>query len=147
MKSSVYILLFLFIISSVSAKNIETLRDFQWENRLLLVHLDNQDALDALKSKLTGQENELADRKLVVLATYEDKLNIIYSHEKISPGTALKSEIQAKTQQQPYTLVLIGLDGGSKASYPIQDLELSSIFGRIDSMPMRAAEIRARQNN
>ena len=141
---NVYIKAFLFInfFLITMPTHSQDLSTYQWKNRILIIFDDykNSDQLIKQLQQLENHKRGLLDRKLVVfqstLTEYRTGSNK-YSHWL--PGTDLAKRF--KSNQTNFEVVLIGLDGGVKMRkeeivYP------DEIFGIIDKMPMRRAELR-----
>lgn len=119
------------------------LEQHQWKHRLLLLFADepSNTLYKAQLHSLQADSAELHDRDLR-----------IYSFFAQSSQPALPKPSQAAIQQKynpnglPFLCLLIGKDGGVKARktslYPRE-----KIFDRIDSMPMRQAEMRRKKKD
>ncbi|MGM0391912.1 MAG: DUF4174 domain-containing protein [Bacteroidota bacterium] len=126
-------------MTTLSAQDLSVHR---WENRLLiLLSEDTEDMvykkqLEELSNCLKGIE----DRKLIVYQSTKDKFRKgleTAGEWKNSPDIYKKYN----GNKPGFQVLLIGLDGGIK----IDQSELIScekLFGTIDSMPMRKAEMR-----
>ena len=114
----------------------QTIRASHWKQRVLLVAAPNAENADfkTQKALLAGQKQALAARDFRVLDVLYDQL-----------ATADKQFLTQKMGLNPLTFaaVLIGKDGGVKkqSSRPIAPADL---FGTVDEMPMRRAEMRQR---
>ena len=117
------------------------LTQFQWKNRLLfLIAPDASNPLfNKLQSEITKQLYEVEDRDLVIFEILEQgpsrmnttpldrqTANLIRDHFAVAPRS--------------FTLILVGKDGGVKLKRTDQ-VDLTDVFGLIDSMPMRQNEI------
>ncbi|MFO8148422.1 MAG: DUF4174 domain-containing protein [Gillisia sp.] len=126
-------------MTTLSAQDLSV---HKWENRLLiLLSEDTEDMvykkqLEELSNCLKGIE----DRKLIVYQSTKDKFRKgleTAGEWKNSPDIYKKYN----GNKPGFQVLLIGLDGGIK----IDQSELIScekLFGTIDSMPMRKAEMR-----
>ncbi|MEM7550576.1 MAG: DUF4174 domain-containing protein [Bacteroidota bacterium] len=123
------------------------LDEFRWENRILLVFSKdtlNSDYKEQLKSHYS-EADEYLERDLRVFIISEESI-FDESLEKIE-STALKLRNQFSVQEDDFTVILIGKDGGEKlrSSKPIRNEKL---FSTIDAMPMRRSEmIREKKDN
>ncbi|MFC6857816.1 DUF4174 domain-containing protein [Zunongwangia atlantica] len=113
----------------------------QWENRLVLLltnSIDNSDFKQQL-GEFRNQEKDLEDRKIVVYQV---------TPKKYATGTSDKPDWNKgdnfyekfKSSNSGFELILIGLDGGTKLR-KIKYTPANEIFEKIDSMPMRQAEL------
>lgn len=114
-----------------------TLRASRWQHRLLLLCASTatQTDLQRQKALLAAAEKDLAARDFKVVEVRYDQL---------SPA-----DRQCWTQQlgQPlagFRVVLIGKDGGVKRT-ETQPLAPASLYGTVDKMPMRRAEMRGKK--
>lgn len=118
------------------------LTKFQWKNRLLFLFAEdaNDQFFKNLQRQIMAQKAEVDDRDLIVFelpakgparmgATPLDQpqADSIRDHFDI-PGNA-------------FSLILVGKDGGIKLKRS-DPVDLSAVFGLIDSMPMRQNEMR-----
>ncbi len=139
-----------FTMDNLFAQDID-LKSLQWENRIVLIIAENENNFNYQKQieLFQGQEEGLADRKLVVFEILPDKYRYLnYTFEKELSNwinsSLLYQQFSLKTEN--FQLILIGLDGGIKLNQ--NDILLpSALYGRIDAMPMRGAELRRRNKN
>ncbi|SFT38752.1 protein of unknown function [Algoriphagus locisalis] len=125
------LLIYLFIMVPDPAKTIE---DYKWEKRIVITNFDNE-KLDAF---LEGKERSIEERKLLFVEFEHDEYIRNTLQDEIDPAGFLETV----TQKSPTAeWVLIGLDGGVKASGKRKDFSLDAIFHLIDQMPMRQSEI------
>ena len=116
----------------------------RWEHRLLLIFSPRADDMRArtLKEQLEARACEIADRDLVVghfpifgVARLGEQL--------LEPESAAQIRNKFSVDFGDFGVVLIGKDGYEKRrDYELPDLD--AIFGLIDGMPMRRAEMRVR---
>ncbi len=119
------------------------LSDYQWKKRVLLVVAEDSEH-EQYQNQLTElryRKEELAERKLLVIGVLKEKY-------KVNDGRSSwqLSNVIYKNYSDPkkdFQVLLIGLDGGVKVKkydvYKAQDL-----FDKIDAMPMRLSELRAK---
>ncbi|WP_262481357.1 DUF4174 domain-containing protein [Algoriphagus antarcticus] len=112
----------------------KTLEDFRWKNRLVIMNFENL----TLDSLLAGSEKKIAERKLLFVGFKNDKFIKTSGEDQIDPAGFLKVLSQTRPNAE---WVLIGLDGGVKATGNYQDFSLQKIYTLIDQMPMRQSEI------
>ncbi len=136
-KVLVLILLFL-AIPSVSA---QSLSEYQWENRLVIIFTESKDSkklqqqLKELESDIKG----LKDRKLIIIHSLPQKHKPVLPKETRWQDSNLYQN--RKGSEDNFEVILIGLDGGVKLRQT-EILETEKLFGLIDSMPMRQAELK-----
>ncbi len=112
----------------------QTLRASRWKKRVLLLVAPTatQADLKAQRALLATQPAGLAERDFLVLEALDDQLS-----------AADRQFLAKKMGLRPgqFTAVLIGKDGGVKeqSTRPITPADL---FGTVDKMPMRRAEMR-----
>ncbi|MEP0713828.1 DUF4174 domain-containing protein [Algoriphagus sp.] len=126
--------LLLYILVFMIPEPSKTLADYRWKNRLVITDFDNL----KLDSLLKGNEQSLLDRKLVFISFHDGKFQSASDSAEIESKQFLN--ILSKTDSSA-EWVLIGLDGGVKASGKQLDFSLSKITTLIDQMPMRQSEI------
>ena len=117
----------------------KTIEDYMWEKRIVITNFDNQ----TLDSLLKGEEKSIEERKLLFVEFEHDEYIRNTELDEIDPPGFLK----LLKQNTPNTeWVLVGLDGGVKASGKRQDFSPKAIFQLIDQMPMRQSEIKNGSN-
>ncbi len=118
------------------------LTKFQWKNRLLFLFAEdaNDPFFKKLQSQIMAQRAEVDDRDLIVF-------------ELPAKGPARMDATPLDRQQadsirdhfdipsNAFRLILVGKDGDIKLQCEDR-VDLSAIFGLIDSMPMRQNEMR-----
>lgn len=116
------------------------LQEYKWKNRILLVFSDNpqdQNYQQQLRL-LNGHANGLKERDLIILNVFADRVEKENSTQvsDINPNV-LRQYYKVNTS---FTVVLIGKDGGEKKRTQTI-LNPQELFGIIDAMPMRRAEM------
>jgi hypothetical protein len=119
------------------------LRPLQWEKRVLLLFSGNSESRPLL-SKLQARDSEIRDRDIAWFVLGESGIATNSEKPLAEPFADLIKE-RYFSGNDGLEVVLIGKDGGVKGRY--QELDLTAIFTRIDSMPMRQAEMRRQQEN
>ncbi len=126
-------------MTTLSAQDLSVHR---WENRLLI--LLTEDPEDILYKKqleeLSNCREGMEDRKLIIYHSTPDKFR---------KGLETKDEWhnsidiykKYKENKSGFQILLIGLDGGVKMDQS-EMITCEKLFGTIDSMPMRKAEMR-----
>lgn len=114
----------------------QTLDDFQWEKRLLVI----TESSDALSRKLIANQVGLAERDIEVFV-----LKGPVAPGK-SPGAALSQELRErmKIRDGAAEVLLLGKDGRTTVRWNTADFSIASLFAKIDAMPMRRREMRDR---
>ena len=116
----------------------QNLDSYRWKNRLVLLVVNNEKAPQLKEQLELFQEDPagLKERKLEIITI---RPNAFKTGNNAWVGdTRLYERYHRK---KDFELVLIGLDGGEKLRKP-EPIHLAELFRLIDSMPMRAAEIR-----
>ena len=130
-------LMLLLITLTTQGAGMNSLSDYQWKNRLILVQATDENAgeIDTLRSARA----EVDDRDIVWFVN--TGADLVSNQDGVS--SSLESEIKALLDQfrSDERVLLIGKDGGMKSREP--SLDLAAIFRRIDRMPMRMREMRS----
>ena len=136
-KRTVLALMLLLITLTTQGAGMNSLSDYQWKNRLILVQAADENAgeIDTLRSARAAVD----DRDIVWFVN--TGADLVSNQEGVS--SSLESEIKALLDQfrSDERVLLIGKDGGMKSREP--SLDLDAIFRRIDRMPMRMREMRS----
>ena len=130
-----------FIISLPVYSNsaLNTLSELEWENRLVLVKIDDSDAVLALFNKY---REAIDERHIIWFVQNHNQLLSNYPGEL---SKSLKEEIGRYTMESDLgNMILIGKDGYVKSRN--NDLNIESIFEQIDQMPMRRYEMQQQAN-
>lgn len=133
-----------FILSNAAAMTISTdttkntLSDYEYQHRIIVIQQNEVFPLESVIQLYNENKAGIAERKIKLLVLTKNKVmdvgdEVKESHLKVAE---LKSRVRDKT------LILIGLDGGTKTYYDTLDMKM--IFADIDGMPMRRAEMRRR---
>ncbi len=139
MKKLILLTIFSFFMVNADAQNLST---HQWKNRLILI-LVNDDAQAELQAQLTefrARSAGMKERKLVV---YQIQVNqfqrgLNADNEWINSNKLYQ---KYKSDDSPFEVILIGLDGGIKLTQN-DILTCEKLFAIIDAMPMRRREMR-----
>ncbi|MDR5591540.1 DUF4174 domain-containing protein [Christiangramia sediminicola] len=129
------------LICTLQTMNSQDLKEYQWENRLVVVFSTNhtneivQQQLEIFKKN----KKDFEERKLIMIQAVPGK------HKEIFPENSdwKKSDVynSKKETDSEFEVILLGLDGGVKLRQS-ELLQTKKLFGLIDSMPMRRAEMR-----
>jgi len=137
--------LFSLFCISVMTSNLfgQELADYQWKNRILITY-ESINITDNAQTQLQTflfHKNELQERKLVLFHLDGNKLKQIFPEEQVFSVRDIGIEFN-----HAFEIILIGLDGGIKKRWT-SVVKPQKIFDLIDSMPMRRAEMRSKQDN
>lgn len=141
----VIILLICFFTMNLSAQQ---LKDHRWENRVLIIKVKERLAAPDYSLQLQVLDNEregMLERKLVVYLIEDGMYNFQDLKVKNKGWRFVDPELKALLDpKKEFQVLLLGLDGGVKLnrdSYIPQE----ELFRIIDSMPMRASEMRKKK--
>lgn len=125
-----------FLICLIQPASAETLADYQWKRRLLVVTQSNND----LAAKLEAARSELSERDLEVFI-----LSGPVGLGK-SPAPKLAEELRERlrVKRDLAEVILLGKDGRTVLRWSAGEFTLTALFGRIDTMPMRRREMELR---
>ncbi len=140
--------IFLSLLSMTIPRNstAQSLDDFQWKNRIVLLVDASPDthALQSQLAKLISDRQALKERDLILFRVTPDA---VYT----SDGST--SKLKAKRIYNDCGLdfnfkgtLLLGKDGGVKLKKPFE-VSSQEIFDLIDGMPMRRSEMRESRKN
>ena len=136
-KRTILTLMLLLITLTTQGAGMNSLSDYQWKNRLILVQAADKNGgeIDTLRSARAAVD----DRDIVWFVN--TGADLVSNQDGVS--SSLESEIKALLDQfrSDERVLLIGKDGGMKSREP--SLDLDAIFRRIDRMPMRMREMRS----
>ena len=118
------------------------LNGYKWKNRVLLI-LGSSKSSELINAQLTRLEplNKAFDeRKILILKAVDGNLQILNGSNTHNYS---KSDLNAvfNAEKADFKLILIGLDGGIKLEQK-QPIDRLDLFGLIDGMPLRKAEIK-----
>lgn len=119
---------------------VRVLEGFQWEKRLILVRAEQAERREIV-SRFEDQHVAIMERDIVWFVFEGDTVETNY--EGSLPGDFAGRIGETDYWKVGDRVLLIGKDGGVKARQEALDLE--DLFRRIDSMPMRRAEMGAQE--
>lgn len=122
-----------------SSEKLTDLRALQWTNRVLLVFAENGSNGEELFEELEARQSEIDERDLLWFVLSDNGVKTNYP-QALSETFADSVRKRHASGTGKLEVVLIGKDGGVKGRYDRVDLPM--VFARIDSMPMRQAEMR-----
>ena len=127
----------LFLCTAQTSKPMpleQTLREYRWKKRVLLLAAPTAEQTDFKTQKvlLNAEKAGMVARDFVVLEVFYDQLSA-------TDQQFLAKKIRVSPRQ--FAAVLIGKDGGVKerSSRPVLP---AGLFGTVDKMPMRREEMR-----
>jgi len=129
------------IISLISSVEVfgQNVDDYKWKNRIILIISNNEDS-EIFKKQINALEKdlqELEECKLILFKITPSKYQL--NSDKWETNSELYTTYNLNNE--PFKIVLIGLDGGIKLNQntytPKRDL-----FALIDGMPMRRVELK-----
>ena len=129
-------LFFLAFAQADPVKRLENLDILEWTHRIILISVDAQQKPEILQ-RLEHEKAEIDERHIAWFLLSDDD---ILSSLDAGLSAALDEVIRKEHfRNRENGVVLIGKDGGVK--YRANTLDLDEIYGRIDLMPMRRAEM------
>jgi hypothetical protein len=134
------------LMSSYSVNtNAQDLSHHKWENRLVLILVDNPDNDKYLKQvkELKDHEDGVRERKIVVYHITPEKFKVGLSDEAWQQSKTNYKRYK-ETNSQP-EIILMGLDGGVKLRAN-EFLSSKKLFATIDVMPMRMQEMKRKKD-
>ena len=130
---------FILSLPVYSKSALNTLSELEWQNRLVLVKIDDSDAVLALFNKY---REAIDERHIIWFVQNHNQLLSNYPGEL---SNSLKEEIGRYTMESDLAnMILIGKDGYVKSRN--NGLNIESIFEQIDQMPMRRYEMQQQAN-
>lgn len=130
--------------------NGQNLEQHRWKNRILIIQTP-EESLPQYQEQLSEFENsdmDFKERKLILYEVIKDKYRLTdFQDMKTAKVWKLSNEgfRNDLDKKEAFRVVLIGLDGGIKLEKETV-LKKVDLFGIIDSMPMRKAELRTKSN-
>ncbi|MCH4822655.1 DUF4174 domain-containing protein [Gramella lutea] len=134
-------IIFAFLLISPIAMLSQSLSEYKWQNRLLVIFTESENSSELQKQVqiFDKKKNELEDRKLKVIHSVPGKYQVIFPEKSTWKNSNLYEKMEIS--EAGFEIILIGLDGTVKLRQP-ELLKTKKLFSLIDSMPMRQAEIR-----
>ena len=116
-----------------TAVSAETLADFRWEKRLLVVTRSTP----AIQKMLAAEKAGLAERDLEVF---------VLDGPGRPPGAALAKQLREKLKPRKDVpeVLLLGKDGQTTLRWKAADFTPAALYASIDAMPMRQREMKER---
>lgn len=134
--------IFLLTFSSLSSQDLDQHR---WEQRVILIfgQLPQADLFQQQLKELTNAPDELEDRDLVIYRFYAGK-GWDPDNNLLTPSKVEHIRSRYNPHQEDFQFILIGKDGGVKLRSK-QVVAMNKLYGLIDGMPMRRAEMRRKK--
>ena len=125
----------LFMVNLISAYSYNSIDDFKWNNRLLIINEDDKTDFLIERDYL---RKEFDERDIVIISVKGNSTFIHNSRMSKYFTESLFKKIKTINIRQYF--ILIGKDGQIKNYYNL-DTKVQKIFSDIDKMPMRRYEI------
>ncbi|CAA6679018.1 Unannotated [Lentimonas sp. CC4] len=123
----------------LSATEVEWLKQFRWEQRIILVKVAKGNSRPVVDTLKAAQE-DIKERAILWFVIDGPSVVTNYQGEpQLDLSIQLSNVYYA--EEHRYGVCLIGKDGGLK--HRQKRLDLDELFRRIDAMPMRRAEMRS----
>ena len=129
------------LLSSISTVNAQKLSSRRWNDCLIIIMASDPSNSIILDQtiKFKKSESGLKERKIVIYRALPDKYQIGLNESSAWETSGNIYESMKETNSD-FEIVLIGLDGGIKLRRE-ELLTTNELFGVIDQMPMRRAEL------
>lgn len=140
---TVFILFFAMMIPAISSA--DPISSVRWKNRVIVLDFPRGSGseLSALETQIRRTKAEIKDRDLIIFHVGE-KRSTGYSRKLTEEERkAVRSRLGMGTKSTSPRMVLIGKDGGVKATQT-NSFDLTKFYRLIDTMPMRQKEMRER---
>lgn len=125
----------LLMVNLISAYKFDSIDDFKWNNRLLIINEDDKTDFLIERDYL---RKEFDERDIVIISVKGNSTFIHDSRMSKYFTESLFKKIETINIRQYF--ILIGKDGQIKNYYTL-DTKVQKIFSDIDKMPMRRYEI------
>lgn len=131
-----------FLVISISMTNAQDISSHKWNDRLIIIMVkdSNNEILKNQLSELRNSRQGLKERRLIVYQSLPEKYQTGLTNEN-SWIESNRIYNRLKQSDSDFEIVLIGLDGGVKLRKN-ELLKCEELFGVIDQMPMRKAEMK-----
>lgn len=118
----------------------------RWKHRVILLFAEDADnrMLEEQLALFGEAAAGMDDRDLVVYRAFSDK-GIKPKGEKITAGEVSSLRDRYEVPEENFTFILVGKDGTVKLRES-EPVAIERLFGLIDSMPMRKAEMRRKKD-
>ncbi|MEM9160181.1 MAG: DUF4174 domain-containing protein [Verrucomicrobiota bacterium] len=130
------------LASDGQPEEVERLEDLQWRYRLMVGQLSSGELISQLRKSVEANAEALEDRKLLFVLRTPGGVEVLNGMRMGVSNVGVRDGYFERVNAG--SLALVGLDGGIKAVYEVEDLDLDVVFDLIDGMPIRRAELRSR---
>lgn len=130
----------------ITSSHAQSMHQHQWKNRVIILYANGaaNDQLIKELDFLTSSSEEVTERDLVVYEIFPDYgIGPEGEQLKASFSKALREKYNIEGSSR-FTFILIGKDGTVKLNKQ-QVVSMNELFGLIDKMPMRRAEMRQKE--
>jgi hypothetical protein len=132
------LLILLMLLSPIAwaeaMQSLHSLSELKWKNRLIMIDAGND--INTYQHELSQLDAEINNRDIIWFLLNQSSLSTNYTG-RVTDN--LTKEVRQKLQHHNSSVLLMGKDGGVKATQT--QLRLNVIFSEIDSMPMRQREL------
>ena len=128
----------------------QDLKRHQWNNRVVLLLSDQEDIKTYQQqiAQFNGLPKDLLDRKIIIYQVLPKRYRIMNNLKNTKSNNWIASTIlfdKFANKGRDFKIILIGLDGSPKLEQA-NVLTATELFGTIDAMPMRRAELNRKKN-
>ncbi len=126
----------------------DVLEEYRWKNRPILIFAPSKadSAYEKIEKTVNDLQDELDDRDIVLFRIFTTGQSFLQD-SLLDDKTANTMRRMYNVDPKAVTLILIGKDGGEKLRQQNDEIDLQSVFDRIDAMPMRRREMQNRKNH
>lgn len=128
----------LICLTTTHLQAMKPLEDYRWKYRLI-AYVIPADEVENFFKEIDKNKFEIHDRDIRFIALNPTKAINRADHLQFPEETLQTLHSKLNASDKSTQLILIGKDGGVKKRYG--SVNLSAIFGLIDQMPMRQAEM------
>lgn len=143
MKKIILLIVGCILCSNLKAQNLNS---HQWVNRVVIIKTNDEQSIKYQKQleEFSSSKEDFKDRKLVAYQI----IGSTYQYVNYENETEEKLKIESLTkkvlkEKHDFEVILIGLDGSIKLR-KTEPLSKEALFRKIDSMPLRKAELKNR---
>jgi len=137
-----------FIFNSCQTVGQQSLDQFRWKNRIILIHDGGNDSLAERQIKALSQKMEgVKERDLLIFVLHAKGDSITEIGKSQDLGLSYSQIVEERQiPRDSFSFLLIGKDGGTKIKES-KEVEVQKVFDTIDAMPVRQAEMRRKDKN
>ncbi len=139
MKAGIPILILTLITNLCAIDSTGALEPFRWQHRIILVAAPAKDA-DRIRKEMEADKAAVKERHILWFVVAAGQLLTNYSARLPEDFSSKIIRSYLPEVGEGTGVCLIGKDGGVKTRQA--KLDLKALYARIDSMPMRQAEMR-----